>query len=96
VNRASGAAAARATTRLIAGKEVSPIRRLQKWAKADKDRYFEVRYIACAKHPWAVELSNDSVSWSVTADTHDSLERAVAHAIADAAKEEAVHRDANK
>jgi hypothetical protein len=84
--RASGEPAARAARKLIG--ETDPIRRLQTWADADRDRYFEIRYIAEAPHPWAVELSNDSVSWSVVADAHSTLELAVDYALKDAAKEE--------
>lgn len=103
MNRASAVPASRAAQLLISGKHVcncddsralqkqleqSPIRRLQQWADGDRDRHFEVRYIAEAASPWAVELSNDSVSWSVTEDCHDSLERAVDFALREAAKEE--------
>lgn len=65
------------------------LKRLQDWANLDEDRVFEIRYITMAPHPWGVDLSNDSVSWAVHVDCHDSLERAVDLALAEAAEEEA-------
>lgn len=78
----------RRVAQALADAAATPLSRLQQWAALDKDRVFDIRYIAAIAHPWAVELSNDSVSWGVTADGHDSLERAVEHALSEAVEEE--------
>lgn len=64
------------------------LKRLQDWASRDKDRVFEIHFIAAAPHPWAVDLSNDSVSWRVNENCHDTLEKATDAALIEAAKEE--------
>ncbi len=64
------------------------ITRLVEWAKADRARCFEVRFIAAIKHPWAVRLDNDLLSWSVTADAHGTLGQAIDDALQQAAAEE--------
>lgn len=66
----------------------APLKRLQEWAGVDTDRVFEIRYVAAAPHPWAVELSDEAVSWSAKVDGYDSFDRAVDRALEEAAKEE--------
>lgn len=62
---------------------------LQAWANRDRDRYFEIRFVAEAVSPWAVELANDALSWSVVADAMDDFETAVRIALGKAKEEEA-------
>lgn len=78
----------RRVAQALADAAETPLSRLQQWAALDKDRVFDIRFIAAIAHPWAVELSNDALSWSVVADCHDSFERVVEHALSQAAKEE--------
>lgn len=59
--------------------------RLRDWARADKDRSFEIRYTSCGvKHPWAVDLSNDATQQAVHIDCCVSLKEAVDRALAKA------------
>lgn len=69
---------------LVAG---APMSELLSWAKDGQDRVFEVRYITEAPHPWAVELSDDAISWSAVASGHSELGDAVGEALELAAEE---------
>ena len=64
------------------------IKRLVAWSKLDRARVFEVRFIAAARHPWAVRLDNDVTQWSVTEDCHTTLKDAIESALEQAAAEE--------
>lgn len=55
---------------------------LKHWALADKRaRMFEIRFVAEAPFPWAVELYDEVLGWSVKADCHRSLAAATEHAL---------------
>ncbi len=71
---------------------MNALERLEQWARENDARYFEIRFIAAAPLPWAVELNNDEFGWSAVADCHESLENATDHAFGIAAKEQAMDR----
>ncbi len=64
------------------------VRKLVAWAKMGRARVFEVRYIAAAAHPWAVELSDDDLGWTARSDCHSALVHAIAGALYKAGVEE--------
>ncbi len=64
------------------------VRKLVEWAKLDRDRVFEVRFIADVAHPWTVTLSNDSLGWAHSAEAHTTLGSAIDWALRGAEDEE--------
>ena len=68
-----------------------PITKLRTWARANKDRSFEIRYVgADVKHPFAIDLENNATQATVHADGFAKLREAVDWALGKAAKEEAL------
>lgn len=66
-------------------------RRLQCWARQNKARSFEIRYIgAVAKGPWAIDLNNNDTQATVHVEAFSKLTDAAHFALKQAEKEEAI------
>lgn len=64
------------------------VRKLVEWVKLDRERVFEVRFIADSPHPWSVTLANDAIGWVVRAEGHTTLGSAIEWALRGAENEE--------